>query len=259
LPLPVVSVTWLVVAGLVVGSFLTVVVERVPERRSVVRPGSACSNCGTRLAARDLVPVVSWLIARGRCRQCGAAIGAEPLVVELATAVVFVSFGFRFGWSWELPAFLVLGSALVALSAIDFRTKRLPRGITHTAALLAAPWLVAAALVADEPSRIVTALVGAVASFIAFFAIFVLARGGFGDGDVRLAPLLGLHLGWIRLGLVPLGLFLGFLLGAVVGVVMLVAGRAGRRSALPFGPFMAAGAVIAVLFGEPMVDMWLGT
>jgi leader peptidase (prepilin peptidase)/N-methyltransferase len=253
------AVAWvfLVVLGLVVGSFLTVVISRVPEGRSIVRPGSACDGCGAELTGADLVPVVSWIVLRGRCRHCGTSIGPMPVVVELLTAGSFTAMAWRLGWSWALPGFLVLVAALIALSFIDLATKRLPRKITYVAAALGVPWLMVAALVDDEPDRITTTFVGAGIALVAFLAVYLGARGGFGDGDVRLAPLLGAHLGWFDLWHVAIGLFMGFVIGAVVGVAMMAVGRAGRRTALPFGPFMAIGAVVVILMGDPIIDVWL--
>ena len=137
--------------GLLFGSFLTVVVDRVPRGASIVRPGSACGSCGLRLVARDLVPVFSWLALRGRCRKCHTSIGTEPLVLELSTAALFGVMAHHFGLSWEAVAFCVLMAGLVALSWIDLHTKRLPREITHTIAALGFPLLWVAALVASPP------------------------------------------------------------------------------------------------------------
>lgn len=245
------------VVGPVIGSFLTVVAHRVPRGESIVNPPSACDGCGTRLGPPDLVPVVSWLLARGRCRHCGDRIGTEPLLIELATTAVFVAFGLRFGASVELVAFCVLGAALVALSAIDLRTTRLPREITYTTIAIGAPILAAAALVRDEPQRILGVLLGTVLALGIMGAIHVAARGGMGDGDVRLAPLLGLYLGWLNPGIVPVGLFFGFLLGAVVGVIIMATRRGDRRTAVPFGPFLAGGTVLAVFLGQGFIDLVL--
>lgn len=247
------------VMGLLVGSFLTVVVDRVPRGGSVVAPPSACGACGHRLGPIDLVPVVSWLAVRGRCRYCGAPIGIEPLVIELATASIFVLFGLKFGADPVLPAFCVFGAALVALTWIDLRERRLPREITYTALLLCSAIIVVAALVNDEPERIWQAALGAGIALAVMLLIYVASRGGMGDGDVRLAPLLGLHLGYLNPGIVPIGLFYGFLLGAVVGVIAMAVGRADRRTAIPFGPFLAGGAVLAVFTGQWFVDqVWHG-
>jgi leader peptidase (prepilin peptidase)/N-methyltransferase len=243
------------VVGVMIGSFLTVVVDRVPRGGSIVAPPSACGSCGMRLGVLDLVPVVSWLALRGKCRRCRAPIGVEPIVVELANAVIFVLFGLHFGAAAVLPAFCILGAALVALTWIDLREQRLPREITYVAFVLGAIALAVAALVDDEPRRIWTMLFGAALALAIMGAIYLGSRGGLGEGDVRLAPLLGLYLGWLNPGIVPVGLFYGFVLGAVVGVAMMAAGKAGKRTALPFGPFLAAGTVVAVFAGQWFVDM----
>jgi leader peptidase (prepilin peptidase)/N-methyltransferase len=242
------------VAGLLIGSFLTVVVDRVPRGASVVRPGSACGACGLELGPLDLVPVFSWLILGGKCRRCRTPIGVEPLVLELATAGTFVAMALHFRRGWEVAAYCALCAGLVALSWIDLHTKRLPREITYVTAAIGAPLLVVAALVRDEPRRIWTMLGGAAIALAFMGLLYVASRGGMGDGDVRLSPLLGGYLGWLGLGYVPAGLFLGFLFGSIVGVAGMVAGRAGRKTALPFGPFLALGTVVAVFIGRWMID-----
>lgn len=243
------------VMGLLIGSFLTVVVDRVPRGGSVVEPPSACGSCGNRLTALDLVPIGSWVALRGKCRHCGTPIGTEPLIIETATASLFVMFGLKFGADIALIAFCIMGAALVALVWIDLHTTRLPREITYTAMALSAPVLVIAALVNDEPERIWQTALGAAIALAIMWLIYVASRGGMGDGDVRLAPLLGMHLGYLNPGIVPIGLFLGFLLGAVVGVGAMALGGAGRKTALPFGPFLAAGTVLAVFIGQDIVDL----
>src|SRR3954454_13168560 len=139
------------VYGLIIGSFLTVVVDRVPRGASIVSPGSACGNCDLRLGARDLVPVFSWLALRGKCRRCHVDIGKEPLLLELMTAIVFALFAWKFGLDWALPAYCAMGAGLIALSWIDLHTKRLPRKIIYVTAAVGVPLLVVAALVRHEP------------------------------------------------------------------------------------------------------------
>jgi leader peptidase (prepilin peptidase) / N-methyltransferase len=243
------------VYGLLIGSFLSVVVDRVPRGASIVSPGSACGACGLRLGVPDLVPVFSWLALRGRCRRCRTPIGAEPLVLELLTGSLFGLMAWKFGLSWELPAFCIFAAGLVALSRIDLVTMRLPREITYITAALGVPFLVIAALVKDEPRRLLWMVVGAAIAGAFLGLVFVASRGGMGDGDVRLAPLLGAYLGWIKLGYVPVGLFYGFFAGALVGVVLMVVGKAGRRTAVPFGPFLAFGALAAVFTGQWFIDL----
>jgi leader peptidase (prepilin peptidase)/N-methyltransferase len=244
-----------IVMGLLIGSFLTVVVDRVPNGGSVMAPPSACGSCGHRLTGLDLVPIASWLVLRGRCRHCGASIGIEPIVIEVATAAIFVVFGLKFGADPVLIAFCILGAALVALVWIDLHEFRLPREITYTAFVLSAIVIVIVALVDDDPARIWDAAFGAGLALAIMGTIYVLSRGGMGDGDVRLAPLLGMHLGYLNPAIVPVGLFWGFVFGAVIGVAVMAVGKAGRKTALPFGPFLAAGTVAAVFGGQWFVDL----
>ena len=243
--------------GLLIGSFLTVVVDRVPRGRSIVAPGSACGNCGLELGPKDLVPVFSWLVLRGRCRRCRAKIGAEPLILEIVNASLFLAFAIHFGLSWELAAFCTLSAGLVSLSWIDLRIKKLPRQIIHVTAAIGVPLLVVAALVRHEPRRLWMMVLGAACALAFMGLVYAVSRGGMGDGDVRLSPLLGAYLGWLNPGIVAVGLFLGFLSGAIVGLVMMAAGRGGRKTAVPFGPFLALGTVAAVWLGQPSIDLLL--
>ncbi|MEM8621340.1 MAG: A24 family peptidase [Actinomycetota bacterium] len=247
-----------VVAGLLVGSFLTVVVDRVPGGSAVMAPPSACGACGHRLGPLDLVPIVSWVVLGGRCRHCGTKIGIEPIVIELATAAVFVVFAIEFGADAALPAYCILGAVLVAQTWIDLHTQRLPREITYTGLVLGAIALTIAALINDEPERIWQMVSGAGIGLALMWTIYVASRGGMGDGDVRIAPLLGMYLGWLNPGLVPVGLFFGFLAGAIVGVAMMTRGTAGRRTAVPFGPFLALGTLAAILIGQSFIDWVIG-
>lgn len=157
-------------------------------------------------------------------------------------------------WGWSAPGLAVLVVALAWLSVIDVRTHRLPRRIIYAAGLLGLPWLVMAAWVSEQPERLGTMVAGAVGALVVFLIIYAAARGAFGDGDVRLAPLLGAYLGFVDTAHVVVGLFLGFALASVTGVGLMLSGRAGRRTALPFGPFMAAGALLTLIIGEPLVQ-----
>ena len=245
------------ILGLMIGSFLTVVADRVPRGKSIVRPGSACGNCGLELGLLDLVPVVSWLALRGKCRRCRAPIGLEPLIIELTAGALFAAFAIKFGLSWELVAYCVLGAGLIALTWIDLRTRRLPRQIIYVTAAIGVPLLCLAAAVRHEPRRMWMMVLGAGIALCFMGAVYLLSRGGMGDGDVRLSPLLGAYLGWLNPGFVGVGLFLGFLAGSIVGVALMAAGRGGRKTAVPFGPFLALGTIVAFWAGQPLIDRWL--
>jgi len=246
------------VYGLLIGSFLNVVIWRVPRKESVVTPPSHCPGCDTKIANRDNVPVVSWLILRGRCRSCGDSISARYPLIEVLTAVLFAAVGARFAHSWALPAFLVLAGALVALSIIDLEHFILPNRIIYPVDIALVVLLAGASAVEHDWGAFARALAGGAAAFAVFFVIHLVSPRGMGFGDVRLSFLLGLALGWLGWGEVAGGLFAGFLYGAVVGLVLIAVGRRGWRQHIPFGPFLAAGTMTFVLFGEQLVDSWHG-
>ncbi|MEY2565579.1 MAG: leader peptidase (prepilin peptidase) / N-methyltransferase [Actinomycetota bacterium] len=254
--------TWFVavvsgVLGLAVGSFLNVVIHRVPTKESIVRPRSRCPRCGTELAARDNIPVVSWILLRGKCRSCGAPISGRYPLVELFTAAVFAATGIRFSDSWALPAYLLFFAALIAISFIDLEHYIVPNRIVYPTLFASIPLLVAAALADGQPDRIWHAAVGSLAAWGALLVVHLIQPRGMGFGDVRLSALLGMYLGWIDLELVLLGMLLGFLLGAVVGIGLVVTKVRGRKDAVPFAPFLAAGATIAILASRPLLS-WYG-
>jgi leader peptidase (prepilin peptidase)/N-methyltransferase len=240
------------VLGLLVGSFLNVVVARVPDGRSVVRPPSACPRCDTVLLARDNVPVLSWLALRGRCRTCRAPISWRYPAVEVLTAGLFALVARRFGWSPSLPAELLLVTGLVPLAVIDAERLILPRRIVWPtgAAVLAA--LVAAATTTGQWHRLGVAAICAAAAFAAFLALHLVSPSGLGFGDVRLAPVIALATGWLGWEAAVVAFFVANLVGAVVGVALIATGRRSRRSPVPLGVFLAVGAVVALVVGGPL-------
>ncbi len=243
--------------GAVAGSFFNVVIHRVPAKQSVVAPRSHCPSCATPLGAVDLVPVLSWVLLRGRCRHCAARISARYPIVELLSAASFAIVGWRVGLVPALPAYLLLTGFLVVLSAIDIDTTTLPRRLIYACSVAGGLLLLVATAVDGTWHRVRWALVGVAGTYAAFRALYAVARGGLGYGDVRLATMLGGYLGWWGMAYVPVGIFTGFVLGAAVGTALLVARRASRRSALPFGPFLAGGALLTIVAGSPLVDaLW---
>jgi leader peptidase (prepilin peptidase)/N-methyltransferase len=245
------------VLGLVIGSFLNVVIWRVPRGESIVRPASQCPGCGSALAVRDNVPVLSWLLLRGRCRGCGMAISRRYPLVEVGTAALFVALTVRLGPSPALPAYLYLAAVGIALAAIDIDVHRLPDALTLPSYGVGILLLGAAALADHGAPQLMRALLGMAACFAVYFALAVVYPAGMGFGDVKLAGLLGLYLGWLGWAAWAVGLFAGFFLGGAAGLVLLALGRASRKTALPFGPFMLTGAALAILFGEPIARVWL--
>lgn len=247
------------VLGLCVGSFLNVVIYRVPRRESVVRPRSKCPSCDTPVAERDNIPVLSWLMLRGRCRACGARIRVRYPLVEAASAGLFVAAGIHFSHSWALPAFCVFFAALLAITVIDFDHFIIPNRVIYPTLFITAPLLVAASALGGNWRAAEHAAIGGVAGFLALFVVHLVSPRGMGFGDVRLAGVIGMMLGWLGLGFAALALFLAFLLASVIGLGLMVTRIKGRKDAVPFGPFMAAGALIAALWGREILDAYLRT
>jgi leader peptidase (prepilin peptidase)/N-methyltransferase len=242
--------------GLVVGSFLNVVIWRVPRGESVVSPPSACPACGTRIKARDNVPVLSWLLLRGKCRACGAPISARYPLVELSCAVLFVVMAVRFGADWELPAYLYLAAVGLALALIDLDVKRLPDVLTLPSWAVAGALLTLAAVLGDHPGALLRALVGAAAVGALYFAAWFAYPAGMGFGDVKLAPVVGAYLGWVSYGATAVGVFLGFLYGGLVGIGVVLFTEGGRKTKIPFGPFMLAGGLTGILVGQEIAHAY---
>ena len=242
------------VLGLLIGSFLNVVVHRVPRGESVVSPPSACPRCGHLIRARHNVPVLGWLMLRGRCLDCGSAISARYPLVEAGTGALFALAGWRFSEEpVALSAYMVFAATAVVLSLIDIDVHRLPNAIVGPAYPVLAVLL---ALSADSGS-LVRAAGGAVGLFAFFLVVALVARGAMGFGDVKLAGVVGGMTAYLSWGAFLTAAFGAFLLGAVVGVVLLVGGRAGRRTAVPFGPFMLVAAWISILGASGLGELYL--
>jgi leader peptidase (prepilin peptidase)/N-methyltransferase len=273
------------ILGLVIGSFLNVVAYRVPAGVSLLRE-SRCPTCDSPVRWWQNVPVVSWMLLRGRCASCRAPISARYPVVELATGIVFAVVG---AW-WALATGLFSGPALpplpavadglttltqarpfsgpvaaqllvlaaylwfaassVVLTVIDLDTRRLPHAITGSALGVCLALLGVACILGADWSALARAAIGAIGLYLFYALLRFIRPDGMGGGDVRLAAVVGLMLGWLGWWPLIFGAFAAFVLGGVFGVALLVGGRAGRRSAIPFGPWILAGAWVGVFAGE---------
>ena len=243
--------------GLVVGSFLNVVIHRVPAGGSVVHPPSSCPACGHRVRHRHNVPLLGWLLLRGRCAHCAGRISVRYPAVEVLTATLFVALALRVAQldAWAAaPALLFFCATGIALGAIDLESRRLPDRIVLPAYPVLALLLGLAAVIESDPEALVRAGAGAVASSLGHYALAFAVPGGMGLGDVKLAGLTGAvlaHLSWPAL---LVGVAAPFLLAGAVATAALLARRAGRGSALPFGPFMVGGAFVGLLAAGPVLD-----
>jgi leader peptidase (prepilin peptidase)/N-methyltransferase len=249
---------WLVVLlgslGLIVGSFLNVCIYRLPRRESINWPGSHCTACNRPLSWYENVPVISWLVLRGRCRTCGERISIIYPLVELITCVLFVAGYVIYGWTPMLAVRLAFACAMVVLFAIDLRHHLLPNVIT-------VPGIVIGFLLSlFLPPGWKASLIGLIAGGGVLFAIaegYYRLRGveGLGMGDVKMLSMIGAFLGW-KLMLVTL--ILGSFAGSLIGVGVIALGRGGMKAALPFGTFLAVGALTAAVVGDPLVEWYTG-
>jgi leader peptidase (prepilin peptidase)/N-methyltransferase len=236
--------------GLLIGSFLNVVAWRLPRGESLIKPRSKCPGCATQLKAYDNIPVVSWLALRGRCRGCGERISARYPVVEAVTAALYVLVvALKWGDALQMALGLVLVTFLVPIAVIDLDLKIIPNKLTAPAAVLALA--LGAAL---EPSYLPEQLAAGAGALVFFLLPALIHQKGMGMGDVKLVAVLGLYLGRA----VAPAIFIALILGVVAGVAIMAAKGAseGRRTKVPFGPFLAAGAIVAFFVGDGLVDSY---
>jgi leader peptidase (prepilin peptidase) / N-methyltransferase len=259
------------VLGLAIGSFLNVVIYRVPNGMSVVRPASACPGCHSEISARDNVPVLSWLLLGGRCRTCRMRISTRYPAIELVTGVAFAAVALvtvpalfaaesaaqAVSGALVVAELLYFAAISVALTMIDIDVHRLPNAIVYPAYLVGASLLGAAAIVGGETQRILPAVIGMAASVLFYGIMAFVYPGGMGLGDVKLAGVIGMLLGYFGWAQLAVGSIAAFVLGAVFGVALIVIRRAGRKSGIPFGPWMIAGAWIGIVAGAPLAHLYL--
>lgn len=250
----VVPTLWLEVTcfgfGLVIGSFLNVVIARLPAGRSIIHPPSACPSCGAFIRWHDNVPVFSWLWLRARCRSCKAGISWRYPAVEILTAVLFALAAWRLGLSPDLGAGLLFLAALVAITGIDLDHQIIPDAITLPGIVLGAGMGVAI-----RPAAWLDTLLGILIGGGLFVVIILVSRGGMGGGDMKLGAMMGAFLGW---KLVLVAILLGVVAGGAVAVVLLLTGSKGRKDPVPFGPFLALGAAVSLLWGHDLLTWYLG-
>jgi len=247
-----------ILLGMIVASFLNVCADRLPAGQSVVYPPSHCPACSHRLAAKDLVPVFSYLWLRGRCRYCGAAIPRRVLWVEIATAVLFGLAYWRYGLSVELPIALFYISLFMVILVIDFEHGLILNKIVYPALAVALLLSVFFTIFLPDVSivpHIARAAIGGGIGLVVFFLIVIVSRGGMGLGDVKLAALIGLATGF---PLVIVALLMGMIGGGLAAVVLLGFRVKKRREAMPFGPFLAAAAIATLLWGSQIFNWYIG-
>ncbi|HAK88771.1 MAG TPA: prepilin peptidase [Nitrospiraceae bacterium] len=249
----------LFIFGLIVGSFLNVCIHRIPRGKSIVSPSSACPACNTPIKPWDNIPVLSYIILRGKCRKCGEGISIHYPTVELLNAALYWSVLNSFGIGWHLPVVLAFASAMVVITFIDLDFQVIPDVITLPGIIIGL--ISASFLLPDpfslQPSALSLSIVGFKNSVTGlllggglFYLIAVLSRGGMGGGDIKMMAMVGAFMGWKAVFLTT---FIGSLTGSIVGISLMVFKGKGRKTKIPFGPFLALGSLITLFFGGEII------
>ena len=238
------------VMGLIIGSFLNVVCWRLPEGRSIVRPGSSCPQCGQRLRVPDLVPVVSFLAYRGHCRYCGDKISLQYPLVELITGILLMVLYWQYGPAMEFFLYGLLTCLLIVCSVIDLKEMIIPNKITY-------PGIISGLFLTMITGHLswLQALLGVLIPGGMLLLIALVYKEGLGLGDVKLIAMIGAFTGWHYA--LP-GLFLGALVGSLLGLGFILVGKMDRKTRIPFGPLISLGAVLMMIFGEGWLEFYLG-
>lgn len=239
--------------GAVIGSFLNVCIYRLPREESVAWPASHCPSCRQGIAVYDNIPILSYLILRGRCRFCQAPISIQYPLVEAANAIGYVVVFWMFGFTAEACAYAALTSALIVVTGTDLSHTMIPDAVTLPGILIG---LLCAALVL--PITVVDSFVGILVGggllwFLAWISPYVFGKEGMGGGDIKLMAMVGAFVGWQP---VLLAIMIGSFLGSVVGVGLIAAGVMRREQYIPFGPFLAVGSILALLFHQPLLEWY---
>ncbi len=263
-PLNALIVTIAFVFGAIIGSFLNVLILRIPADKSLLND-STCSNCGNKLGAFENVPIISWIFLRGKCRNCKAKISAQYPLVELFSALAFgfttwilvVPVEDTAGADWTLLIALdYLISVSIVLFVIDVREKLLPDSVVFPSYFVAGAFLIASKLLAGDPAGILWIIIGAAISF-SFYLLLALVSGSIGGGDIKLAGVLGMYLGFFGLGHVILGTIGAFILGGIFALGLVLFKGAKRKSEVPFGPWMLLSTFLTLLFGRQIIAWYI--
>lgn len=240
--------------GAAIGSFLNVCIYRLPLDQSIVSPGSRCMSCGAAVRWFDNIPIISWLVLRGRCRGCGASFSIRYPLVELLTACLFLLLFLRFGLSISFAIYALLVVALIVITFIDFDHQIIPDEISLSGVVLG----FLASFFLPEPgwaSSLAGIFVGWGSLALVFYAyLWLTGREGMGGGDAKLLAMLGAFLGWKA---VPFIIFISSLVGSIVGLSLMALQRKGRHLAIPFGPYLAMGAVLYIFYGPQLINWYL--
>lgn len=237
------------VFGLIVGSFCNVVIYRLPLGNSIVTPGSRCRSCDNSIRPWDNIPILSYFILNGRCRSCREPISVRYPIVEFTSGILYLTLYLKFGLSILFVIYALMASTLVVVALIDLDHKIIPNIITL-------PGILAGLSLSLQllPITPLTSLLGVLIGGVLFYLIALISKGGMGGGDIKLIAMIGAFLGWHG---ALFTIFSSALLGAVVGIMLMVLGKKGRKDKVPFGPFLSFGAIVFMLSGDDLVQWYL--
>ncbi|MEW5948767.1 MAG: prepilin peptidase [Thermodesulfobacteriota bacterium] len=242
-------------AGLSIGSFLNVLIYRLPLGRSIIRPGSACPNCGAGIRWYDNIPVLSYLLLLGECRRCQSRISLRYPLIELATGLLSLAIFFRYGVSWACLFYFIFVAALIAIIFIDFDHQIIPDIITYPGIIAGFISSLILPNITYRDSLIGIILGGGILYLIALGYLILAKREGMGGGDIKLLAMIGAFLGWQAL---PFTILVSALLGSVVGIIAIIKTGKDARMAIPFGPFLSIGAMLYLFWGKAATQWYLG-
>ncbi|WP_027339316.1 prepilin peptidase [Halonatronum saccharophilum] len=234
--------------GSIVGSFLNVVIYRLPAGKSIVFPPSECGNCGHRLGFLDLIPIISYLLQKGRCRHCGTKFSIQYPLVEFLTGLLFLALYWKFNLGIEFYLYLVLASLLISATFIDFKHQIIPNKLTYSGIIFG----ISSSLYFDHIG-FRWALLGFLIGGGFLLLVAIASRGGMGVGDVKFAALIGTFIGPTQ---TFVGIILGALIGSVVGIALIVTKQIGGKDRIPFGPLIALGTLLMIFFGDSIIDLY---
>ena len=235
--------------GAAIGSFSNVCIYRLPKKLSIISPPSQCPNCGKSISPFDNIPIISFILLRGRCRYCQSPISWRYPIVELITGLIFLSLYLNFRISPQFFIYALLCTSLIIIAFIDLEHKIIPDVITLPGIIIGLT------LSLTMPHiTLINSIKGLLIGGGLFYAIAIISRGGMGGGDIKLIAMVGSFLGWKN---VLLTIFLGSLFGSIVGIVLIILKKKNRKDMVPFGPFLSLGAIISIFYGRDLIYLWL--
>jgi leader peptidase (prepilin peptidase)/N-methyltransferase len=243
------------VLGLIIGSFINVCIYRIPRNESVIYPASHCPKCRTKIKPIDNIPLLSYILLKGRCRNCGSKISIQYPVVEFLTGLIYLIIYLIYGLSIQSLVYIILSSALIIIAFIDLQKQMIPDVISLPGIVIGLILSFIVPYISFINSALGALVGGGIILIIAWVGSIIFKKEAMGGGDVKLAAMIGAFLGW-RYTIISL--FLGFFLGALIGIILIIMKIKKREDAIPFGPFIALGSIITLLWGEKILLWYLG-